>query len=93
MPYTYMVQCADGSYYTGWTTDLENRIKKHNQGNGARYTRYRRPVELVYWEYQPTRSAALRREYILRRLKRAEKKKIVTAFRKTDTGKQQKKRS
>ncbi len=80
MPYTYMVQCADDSFYTGWTTDLEARVRAHNEGQGARYTRGRRPVRLVYWEFQPTRSAAQRREAALRRLSRARKASLVAAF-------------
>lgn len=80
MPYTYVVQCADGSYYTGWTTDLEARVRAHNEGRAARYTRGRRPVRLVYWESQPTRSAAQRREAALRRLGRDQKAALVAAF-------------
>jgi putative endonuclease len=75
-----MVQCADGSYYTGWTTALEARVRAHNDGRGARYTRSRRPVRLVYWEFQPTRSAAQRREAALRRLSRREKVALAAAF-------------
>ena len=80
MPYTYLVQCADGSYYAGWTTDLEARVRAHNNGRGARYTRSRRPVRLVYWEVQPTRSAAQRREAVLRRLSRDQKTALVAVF-------------
>ncbi len=80
MPYTYLVQCADDSYYAGWTTDLEARVRAHNAGQGARYTRGRRPVRLVYWEFQPTRSAAQRREAALRRLGREQKVALVAAF-------------
>ena len=80
MPYTYLVQCADGSYYAGWTTDLETRLQAHNSGRGARYTRGRLPVRLVYWETQPTRSAAQRREAALRRLSRNQKQALAAAF-------------
>jgi putative endonuclease len=80
MPYTYVVQCADGSYYTGWTTALEARVRAHNEGRGARYTRSRRPVQLVYWEFQPTRSAAQRREAALRRLSRDQKAALAATF-------------
>jgi putative endonuclease len=80
MPYTYLVQCADGTYYAGWTTDLEARVEAHNAGRGARYTRGRRPVRLVYWEAQPDRSAAQQREAALRRLSRAKKRALVSAF-------------
>jgi len=80
MPYTYLLQCADGSYYAGWTNDLEARVRAHNAGQGARYTRGRRPVRLVYWEFQPTRSAAQRREAALRRLGRGQKAALAAAF-------------
>jgi putative endonuclease len=80
MPYTYLLQCADGSYYAGWTTDLEARVRAHNAGQGARYTRGRRPVRLVYWEFQPTRSAAQRREAALRHLGRSQKAALAAAF-------------
>ncbi len=77
MPIVYMVECRDGSLYTGWTTDLAARVAAHNNGTGARYTRSRRPVRLVYWEEAPNRSAALRREAVLRRLPRATKLALV----------------
>lgn len=77
MPYTYMLQCADGSFYTGWTVNLEARLKTHNSGKGARYTRSRLPVRLVYWEEQPDRGAAQRREIFIRRLKRKQKEKLL----------------
>ena len=80
MPYAYLVQCADGSYYAGWTTDVEARVRAHNEGRGARYTSGRRPVRLVYWEAQPTRSAAQRREATLRRLSHAEKAALAASF-------------
>jgi putative endonuclease len=80
MPYTYILQCADGSLYTGWTTDLEKRIVAHNSGNGARYTRGRVPVSLVYWEVQPTRSMAQRREENIKRLERRKKDELIAQF-------------
>jgi putative endonuclease len=73
----YILQCADGTLYTGWTTDLERRLRAHNSGQGARYTRGRRPVRLVYQEEQLTRSAAQRREVAIRRLSRADKLKLI----------------
>ena len=82
MPYTYILQCADGSYYTGWTTDLNDRLKTHNDGKGARYTRSRLPVQLVYWEVHPDRSAAQRREATIRKLKRNEKIKLIGSLQK-----------
>lgn len=80
MPYVYMVRCADGSFYTGWTIDLEARLQAHNDGRGARYTRGRRPVRLVYWESHPSRSEAQRREAKVRRLRRDRKEALVDAF-------------
>lgn len=77
MPFVYMVECRDGSLYTGWTVNLDARVAAHNDGSGARYTRSRRPVRLVYWESVPDRSAALRREAALRRLPRATKLALV----------------
>jgi putative endonuclease len=73
----YILQCADGTLYTGWTTDLERRFQAHNSGRGARYTRGRRPVRLVYHEEQPTRSAAQKREAAIRRLSRTDKLKLI----------------
>ena len=69
----YMLRCADGSLYTGWTTDLERRLRTHNAGKGAKYTRSRLPVELVYREEFETRGEAMRREWQLKQLSRAEK--------------------
>ena len=73
MPVVYMLECADGSLYTGWTTDMNKRLQAHQQGTGARYTRSRLPVKLVYLEEVPDRKTALKREYALRKLKRSEK--------------------
>ncbi len=69
----YMLRCADGSLYTGWTKDLERRLRTHNAGKGAKYTRSRLPVELVYREEFETRGEAMRREWQLKQLSRAEK--------------------
>ena len=80
MTFVYILQCADGSYYTGWTTDLERRVAAHNAGRGGRYTRSRRPVKLVYWEEHPDRRSAQRRELALKRLPRARKLALVTTF-------------
>lgn len=77
MPYTYILKCADGSFYTGWTTDLDERLKAHNDGKGARYTRSRRPVRLVYWELQESRSGAMKREADIRKLSRKEKEALI----------------
>ena len=74
MNYAYMVRCADGTLYTGWTNCLEKRLKAHNEGkDGARYTRSKRPVTLVYCEGFATREEAMSREYAIKQLSRAEK--------------------
>lgn len=75
--YVYMVECADGTFYTGWTVDVKTRLEAHNAGKGARYTRSRRPVRLVYRETVPTRSSALKREAALRRLSHAAKQSLA----------------
>ena len=77
--FVYMLLCADDTLYTGWTTSLEGRLEAHNRGRGAKYTRARRPVRLVYWEPQPDRRAALRREAALKRLSRAQKLMLIAA--------------
>lgn len=80
MHYTYMVECGDGSLYTGYTTDVNRRTKEHNTGKGAKYTRSRRPVRLVYFETHESKSLAMKREYELKQLTREEKLKLVEEF-------------
>ncbi|HEX7540615.1 MAG TPA: GIY-YIG nuclease family protein [Anaerolineales bacterium] len=75
--YCYILECSDGTYYTGWTSDPERRLCRHNRGGGARYTRSRRPVRLVYVEEQPDRSSAMRREIRIKRMSREAKEKLV----------------
>jgi len=77
VPFVYILECADGTLYTGWTTDLERRLREHNAGRGARYTRARRPVTLAYSEQVADRSAALRREAEIRRLRRSDKLELI----------------
>lgn len=77
MNYTYVVECTDGSLYTGWTNNLENRMKAHNCGKGAKYTRAKGPVELVYYEGFRTKQEAMRREYELKQLSRQEKQRLI----------------
>lgn len=72
----YILRCADGSLYTGVATDLTARVRKHNDGAGAKYTRGRRPVKLVYREPAASRSAALKREHAIKRLPAAAKRKL-----------------
>jgi len=75
--YCYILECADGTYYTGWTTDPERRLKQHNRGIGSRYTRSRLPVKMVYLEPQPDRRTAMKRERAIKRLSRATKRKLI----------------
>jgi putative endonuclease len=75
--YCYMVECADGTLYTGWTTDPARRVKEHNSGRGALYTRWRRPVALIYLEEAETRSAAQKRENFIKSLSRNKKLALV----------------
>ncbi|GAB4454647.1 MAG: GIY-YIG nuclease family protein [Anaerolineales bacterium] len=75
--FCYIVECADGTFYTGWTIDPEKRVKAHNTGRGAKYTRTRRPVRLVYVEEQPDRKAAMKRESQIKRLGRDGKRKLL----------------
>lgn len=71
--FVYMLRCKDGSLYTGWTNDLEHRLAMHNSGRGAKYTRGRGPLELVYSEELPDKEAALRRECAIKKLRREQK--------------------
>lgn len=75
--YTYIVRCSDGSLYTGWTNNLNKRIKAHNDGKGAKYTKTRRPVELVYYEKFVTKEEAMSREYHIKQLGRAQKLELI----------------
>jgi putative endonuclease len=77
--YCYIVQCSDGTYYTGWTTDPEKRVKAHNAGRGSRYTRTRRPVKLVYVEAQPDRVSAMKRERAIKTMRREQKQKLINS--------------
>lgn len=76
--FVYMLECADGTYYIGWTTNLEKRVIAHNTAkSGAKYTKPRRPVSLKYFEKMPSKSAAMKREYELKQLTRQEKEKLL----------------
>ena len=77
MNFCYMLRCADGTLYTGWTNDLEERVRTHNAGKGGKYTRSRLPVELVYREELDTREEAMSREWYLKRLTRREKLRLI----------------
>ncbi len=80
MNYTYMLRCQDGSLYTGWTTDIEKRVRMHNEGKGAKYTHSRRPVKLVYYETFGTKEEAMSREYAIKRLKKKEKEDLAKSW-------------
>ena len=77
--YCYIVECADGTYYTGWTVDPEKRVAVHNKGRGARYTRTRCPVKLVYVEELPDLKSAMKREIAIKKMKRVTKMKLIGA--------------
>lgn len=77
--YTYMLRCVDGSLYTGWTTDLKKRVSVHNLGRGAKYTRSRLPVELVYFEEFSTKHEAMSREVHIKRLNKVQKEALAAA--------------
>jgi putative endonuclease len=76
--FVYIVLCADGTFYTGATNNLDARVKKHNSGSGAKYTRSRLPVRLVYSETASDKSAALKREYAIKRMTRAQKAALIS---------------
>jgi putative endonuclease len=75
--FCYIVECSDGTYYTGWTTDPERRLRQHNAGRGAKYTRQHGPVRLVYIEPQTDRTAAQKRELKIKSLSRDQKQKLI----------------
>ena len=75
--YTYILKCKDGSLYTGWTKKLEKRVNDHNEGRGAKYTKSRRPVELMYYETFATKEEAMSREYVIKQLTRKQKEILI----------------
>ena len=76
MHYTYMLKCKDGTYYIGYTNDLEKRVKAHNEGKGAKYTKGRGPVELIYYEEYEEKNIAMRREWEMKRFTRSQKEEL-----------------
>lgn len=78
--FVYMLRCKDGSLYTGWTNDLEHRLVMHSSGRGAKYTRGRGPLELVYSEELPDKEAALRRECAIKKLRREQKLALLQTW-------------
>ncbi|WP_294349833.1 GIY-YIG nuclease family protein [uncultured Clostridium sp.] len=81
MNYVYILRCRDGSLYTGWTNDLEKRFKAHVEGKGAKYTRGRGPLELVYFEEFDNKIDAMKREYAIKQLNRVQKEKLIISNR------------
>ena len=77
MNYTYILKCNDNTLYTGWTNNLEKRLESHNAGKGAKYTKPRLPVELVYYESFETKQEAMKREYEIKKLKRKQKEELI----------------
>ena len=77
MHYVYIAKCSDGTYYTGYTNDLEKRLLAHNTGKGAKYTKNRLPVEIVYFEEYEDKSEAMKREYAIKLLTREQKIKLI----------------
>ncbi len=77
MNYVYMIRCKYGSLYTGWTNNLEKRFRNHCEGKGAKYTRGRGPLELVYYEVFEDKKDAMKREYAIKQLKKSEKEKLI----------------
>ena len=75
--YTYIVKCSDETLYTGWTNNLKKRLEAHNSGKGAKYTKNRRPVELVYFEEYGTKQEAMKREYAIKQLSRQKKLALI----------------
>lgn len=78
--YTYILHCADNTYYTGWTNDIKARLDAHNSGKGAKYTRTRGPVKLVYCHASQTRSQAQQLEYQIKQMSRLQKERLIHAF-------------
>ncbi len=76
----YILRCGDGSLYTGWTNDIEKRLAAHRSGKGAKYTRGRRPVTLVYLEHLPDKSSALKREAAIKHLSRPHKESLIAKY-------------
>lgn len=79
MNYTYILKCSDNTLYTGWTNDLEKRLKAHNNGTASKYTRCRRPVEMIYHETFETKEEAMKREAAIKKLSRKEKEALIAS--------------
>jgi len=88
MPFVYIVRCSDNTLYTGWAVDVAARVRVHNAGRGAKYTRTRRPVKLVYSEELPTRAEAMKRERQIKRYPRVKKLQLARRKRKSSRQRQ-----
>jgi len=86
--YVYILECSDHTYYTGWTHNIDRRLKAHNSGRGAKYTRGRGPVTLCYFESLDSKESALKREYRIKRMTRSEKQALIDAFHNKMEGKE-----
>lgn len=80
MNYTYMLKCADGSFYTGWTNQIKKRTQDHKAGRGAKYTKGRLPAELVYYEQFATKEEAMKREWEIKKLSHQKKLSMLKSF-------------
>ena len=86
MNYTYLLRCADGSLYCGWTNDPDRRLAAHNAGTASKYTASRRPVEMVYLEAHDTKQEAMRREAAIKKMRREQKQKLISRPLKDEAG-------
>lgn len=77
MFYTYILECNDGTFYTGWTNNIDKREETHNKGLGAKYTKSRLPVKVVYFEIFETKKEAMKREWEIKKLKRKNKERLI----------------
>lgn len=77
MNYTYILKCSDNTFYTGWTNNLKKRVEKHNSGKGAKYTKIRLPVSLIYYEIFDTKQEAMKREYEIKKMTRKQKEQLI----------------
>ena len=78
--YTYILKCSDNTLYTGWTTDIQNRLTNHNKGIGSKYTKSRLPVKLVYYEVFDNQRDAMQREWQIKQMKRSQKQGLIKKF-------------
>lgn len=77
LPYVYIIECCDGTYYTGYAIDLKRRLNEHNEGIASKYTRGRTPVKLVYYEHFEDKKQAMKREYAIKQYKKTDKEVLI----------------